>query len=562
MNNIKPYAAFHVDVFDCFRVFNWQSQEQIEEYISQCSNAGIRHLYIRLSVVGTFVHRTSIERQVDIDKPGKEFLRPAGNFDVLKTCIEAGRKHNIRIIPWMTMFDEGWAPRLKGQTKSVEDYNLRHYGNIKIMGDDLNLYDYIPNVEKWFDKNVPKGFQKVIPAIEQSQGLDADDIWANYSLFARNNPQFLTQDKYGYKLGRCLSYSYDEAKKYRLSLIQEVLEYGCDSICLDMTRWPCEHDTRLFDNEGVNHFGYDPLTVKTFEEKYGKDISSVDNADSDWIQHRCDTGATAFLEYLNNQIPDIRIHTMVLMADSKQQAFLDPATWLKKNLVEKILPFEFGERYGILNRAVDSPLQPKSYRGTYFDWVNRWADKDLPSENIEMCINMGFYHDGSETVYNKRLMTPDELKRLLKICNERNISGLSLYEACHVRKNHYNVIAEHENKSSHTEIKPNLGLASSFHSDTVQLQLNVNGDDYLPERALWFLDDKLLQDIRTAPMTVGRWTKIVTSDGKIPERINLEPSSVKPDSIITVKTEMAGNKYSKSWEINITNQKLLIEPLS
>lgn len=554
-----PQVALHVDVYDCIKVWEWSCAADVHTFIAHCAKSGIHHLYWRLSIVGTFLHHTKIERQMP-NNAEHHHIELSHRMDLLETGVEAAKKYGVKIYPWITMFDEGFAPRLNGQQPVLEEYFFHHDWPVRVMNDSLILCDGIPHPEKWFDSPVPPGFESVIPAVEQSQGCDPKDPWSMYSLFAKNYPQYLTSDRYGTRLGRVLGLSYPEVRKYKLSLIREVMDYGCDGVCLDFTRWPGEHDVKLFDEDVVNVFGYDGPAVSSFQDTYGQNPATMLNSDPRWVQHRCDCGATRFLRDLREMAgSNFSIHTMVYLTDNIKEAFLDTTTWMKNNLVDKVIPFGHAERYGILNRAVDSPHQPPPRRKTYKEWFYEWSKNALIPNKVEFAVNMGVFSDSPSAVYSQRLLSDATLREYIELCRDYRLGGLALYEACHVRKSHMSVIEEFLNhKSTPCNYEPDFQLVAT-HIDpsktSWKVEVKVLGNNYLPDRMAFCLNDFPIQDVSIAPATIGRWSSVRGTKGEIPDAIVLESADIQNHTTLQVDAWMGEHKTTTQWDIRLDKTK-------
>lgn len=187
-----------------------------------------------------------------------------------------------------------------------------------------------------------------------------DHGWGLQSEFSKKHPEFRWHKRNGTPYYSQLSFAYPEVRKYKQSLLRELLaNYPLDGFFLDWIRTGDVRDNPQNDADGVADYGFEKPNLERFKKRFKKDAHDVANTDDAWVRLRAEP-QTEFMR---------EVHKLV----RKQKRKL-PVTAMVGH------PWHYrGEQ-----NKIDGNL-----RGLLLD-VKTWAREGL----IDGAIAAGYYRDG------------------------------------------------------------------------------------------------------------------------------------------------------------------------
>ena len=206
----------------------------IAEYFRKCKAHGITGVLWRVSCMGQFGYRTKVgtiypDLNGDSLSDGEIKMREyIKRFDPVEVAVREARKNDIQIYFWMTLSDEA--------------YNHPTRGKI------------------------------------------------HHSQFQLDHPETILLDRQGNPLYGTMCYSEPAARKYRMDIIRELIEYKADGIYL-CTR---SHCFSFGTDKSGNDYGFNPTVVRQYKERYGVDILTQDFDVKKWQ----DLKAEGFEEFM------------------------------------------------------------------------------------------------------------------------------------------------------------------------------------------------------------------------------------------------------------------------
>ena len=147
-----------------------------------------------------------------------------------------------------------------------------------------------------------------------------------HSNFFHRYPKYHCLDRKGQRVCR-LSYAYPAVQEHMLKLIDEIIQYKPDGICLCLIR-------------GVPLVLYEPIMVEGFKEEYGIDPRKLSATDKRWKDYQAKV-ITLFIRKVKKLLkPHQRLSVIVpgLQRDCQRWGF-DVATWVKEGIVNDVFPF-------------------------------------------------------------------------------------------------------------------------------------------------------------------------------------------------------------------------------
>ena len=413
------------DVADNIGFAGWGEPEAIDRYFQDCQRRSVNLVGWRLSICGDFLYHSEIEHCPLT--PGSFHQRYCSDItkkhDFLRLGAESARKYGISFFAYLAMFDEGWFPRFKFLGRTVEQYYQSEGFKFLTYDDNYALKPGLQSLDNWLDdpgQDEKDRYKMMIPAVEQGQDIPRDRPWAYCSRFIRKYPEFASETHSGFKMGRHLSYAYQQVREYRLSLLKEIAACGCDGFILDYTRWSEGHDVPLHDKNGVCVTGYDEPSKKLFKEKHGRSADSVDNADPQWIKCRAEASHTRFLSELREALPDNAIIANVGLNDPLKAGFVDVPDWTAKSLVDAVFVYQCQRDYydPCTIATSDYPtLRERHQKSSLIQWTDEWLKK--VDEKVPLLFNPW------TRVYDEKDPSPGKC---------RNISERELYEQVRTQK--------------------------------------------------------------------------------------------------------------------------------
>lgn len=230
--------------------------------------------------------------------------------------------------------------------------------------------------------------------------LENDHGGGLQSRLAAEHPEYAHVDRFGRSETGCLSFSFPEARAYKIALITEILQFPIDGIWLDFSR--CAPGI-MCDEDGISLYGYDTATVQDFRRIHGIDPHAIPNNDTIWTAFRA-RYTSLFMQELVAEIKKLGIHIPV---------YVDmPAETLKASINKKFVDMESLVKLGA--------------QGI----VAGYYDVEMP--------------EGVKKIFRRRLWKahPDILELLVKECNDRGFDEVMMQESDNLEtENLWNTIA-------------------------------------------------------------------------------------------------------------------------
>ncbi|MFH0962612.1 MAG: hypothetical protein V2A58_01225 [Planctomycetota bacterium] len=432
-----------VDDMDSANMHGWTSLRDVEAFIRKCARHGVKTIFWRLSQIGGFGYPTRFDRIQTCD-PDTPYAKLIHSADVPAALPAIARPLGVRVFGWFTMFDEGWFPRFRSLIPNVKTYyksfpmNSRFYRSLdylsyrKTFDTEKDFRDYLPG-------SPGPAYRDVLPAVGMGKAIPSNDPWACYSYFARRHPECLVRTREGLRVGRCLSYAFPAVRAYRRHMVEEVLSCGLDGVLLDFTRWPADNDVLTLDEDGVARCGYEAPLVEGFRRRFRRNPARISNADPDWLQYRADHGPTRFLRdlraRLRRRFPKSKLAAMVHLERPLEEAFVDPATWMRDRLVDILLPYINPDRW----RAVNDPNVRDHRLTDYLSMGFHWADLARKRVKIVNCIKPTLYNPES-FYWQQESISPRELYIGIQDLKRAGSDGLAFYEEVTLTPTHWQAL--------------------------------------------------------------------------------------------------------------------------
>jgi len=116
-----------------------------------------------------------------------------------------------------------------------------------------------------------------------------DHGWGLQSEFTKKHPELRWRRRNGQAYRSQLSFAFPEVKKYKLSILEELLgNYPLDGLFLDWIRTGDVRDNPQTDADGVADSGYETPSLDKFQTQFGLDAHMVPNNDERWVRIRAE----------------------------------------------------------------------------------------------------------------------------------------------------------------------------------------------------------------------------------------------------------------------------------
>jgi hypothetical protein len=186
-----------------------------------------------------------------------------------------------------------------------------------------------------------------------------DHGWGWPSEFTKAHPQFRWVRRDGRPYHSQLSFAFEEVRKYKLALLEELLAYPIDGVFLDWIRTGDIRDNPQNTAEGIADYGYEAPNVEAFKKQYGVDPHAVAVDDERWAHVRAEP-QTRFMRAARGLQKTLR--------PGMPLAVLVGHTWHYRGAIDRIA----GNLRGLL---LDVPA---------------WAEEGL----MDAAVAAGYYRDG------------------------------------------------------------------------------------------------------------------------------------------------------------------------
>lgn len=242
------------------------------------------------------------------------------------------------------------------------------------------------------------------------------------SRFWWENPHLRIKDRRGNPKIH-LSYAYPEVRKWKLSILRELMNYDLDGLNLDFVRHP-------------PFFGYDDPLVEGFKKDYGQSPPNLAEDDR-WLRHRAAV-MTDFLRQVRHKLDKLekgRGKRLEISARVDHRHYLhhglDIETWIREGLLNKLVVSEHGSLGGFL-----FSLKPfrEMVKGTpcelYFGEEVVCSGHDLTPQEDQLLAQGKLT---KETIARRKLSTEEYCKRALQWYSE-GADGVHIFNDHHNRE--------------------------------------------------------------------------------------------------------------------------------
>lgn len=250
---------------------------------------------------------------------------------------------NIRLLFW----GNGVGDWCNYPTK-VGNYFSKYTSKIDITADDMNTLQQ--NIQIWQKENwdsmaiareyaKKRGWEFHVYIRMQGFGVLYPKGMLVQSDFFAAHPEYYCRDKQGVPVCK-LSYAYPAVQEHMLALIEEILTYQPDGICLNFTR-------------GLPMVLYEDVLVEKYQALYHQDPRLLPEDEPRWLALQKDT-VTAFIQKVKKVLNGRRLSVMVPgdPQDAEKYA-LDIPRWVKEGYIDDLAVA--GTRYNAHDVHVDDP---------------------------------------------------------------------------------------------------------------------------------------------------------------------------------------------------------------
>ena len=284
-------------------------------------------------------------------KPGETGFRKAWGPEGVRSMLDTCKATGWRRIHWR-VFDGGRAAyhsKLMDPDGGKMEEDNYHADNPEAVR-QFESYDYA-NFDTLAEA-VRYGHEIGLEIYAWASINEDDHAWGTPSRFSKNHPECRWCKRDGTVYRSQTSFAFPEAMRYKLGLIEELLEgYEIDGLFLDWIRTGDIRDNPQNDATGVANFGYEKPLVDGFKARYGVDPLSLPNGDERWVRFRAGP-QTEFMRGVRKLVKAKRpqgvpVSVMVghpwhYRGDSKidgnlRGLLLDLTTWAREGLIDEAL---------------------------------------------------------------------------------------------------------------------------------------------------------------------------------------------------------------------------------
>ncbi len=228
-----------------------------------------------------------------------------------------------------------------------------------------------------------------------------DHGWGWQSRFTQAHPQCRWRRRDGTAYHSQLSFAYPEVRRYKLSLIREVLAgYRVDGLFLDWIRTGDVRDNPQTDPDGVANYGYEEPLVRGFKAKHGVDPHDVPNGDERWVRFRAEPH-TRFMrdarKLVRRLAPGKPLAVMVShpwayrgFGDRKDGSLrgllLDVKTWAREGLIDEAVAEGYYTAGGTPEKAFEA-LKAET-EGRVRLWFYGWVPSSVEGFEADRALAM------------------------------------------------------------------------------------------------------------------------------------------------------------------------------
>lgn len=302
--------------------------------------------YIRLEEIEDkqFLPKTRIPVAITADGWGAFGYCPhQKSEDLLVNFEQIPRDLNIKLLFW----GNGVGDWCNYPTK-IGNYFSKYTSPIDIRADDMNILQRNAQIwqkQSWDSMAIvreyarQRGWEFHVYIRMQGFGVLYPKGMLVQSDFFAAHPEYYCRDKQGVPVCK-LSYAYPAVQEHMLALIEEILTYQPDGICLNFTR-------------GLPMVLYEDVLVEQYQALYHEDPRQLPEDEPRWLALQKDT-VTAFIQKVKKVLNGRRLSVMVPgnPQDAEKYA-LDIPRWVKDGYIDDLVVA--GTRYNVHDVHVDDP---------------------------------------------------------------------------------------------------------------------------------------------------------------------------------------------------------------
>ncbi len=209
MKKMAKELILNVDYYDHVGFYKrLYDEKRIEYLLRKCKQIGAKTIFWRVSVCGKVAYPSQVgtvfNGGLPNNHPGNKLAKILDKFDPLKVACEIAHSFDLKIYPWITLFDD-YYPGLQSQ------FSLQH-----------PEYLFVSRDGKEYFKGVlcyayPQVRQHTLLQIKELVSYDIDGIYLCTRSHAAHSEPSTTSDKFGYN--RPIVEEYE--KRYGVNILEE-----------------------------------------------------------------------------------------------------------------------------------------------------------------------------------------------------------------------------------------------------------------------------------------------------------------------------------------------------
>jgi hypothetical protein len=325
----------------------------VRHMLDACRAAGWSRVYWRVCDAGQATYNSKLMRAGE----------HADEDNIFNLQTDAGREAVKRLLPNLT------AEQGRGYLKKLAEMDYGAFDSLAAAvayGHEIGV-----QVHAWVTIN------------------EDDHGWGWASEFARKHPQFRWVRRDGRPYRSQMSFAFEEVRKYKRGILDELLAYPIDGLLLDWIRTGDIRDNPQNDPAGVADYGYEKPNIDSLGAKFGVAPGDIEAGDERWARVRAEP-QTAFMraarELCRSRKPALPLAVMVghpwhyrgsvdRIAGNLKGLLLDVATWAKGGLVDSVVPAGYYRDGGTPEKAYRALKEETG--GNADVWSYAWVPQNV-----------------------------------------------------------------------------------------------------------------------------------------------------------------------------------------
>jgi len=246
------------------------------------------------------------------------------------------------------------------------------------------------------------GFDSLAAAVEYGHAIglqihawatinEDDHGWGSRSEFAKAHPEWRWVRRDGRPYRSQLSFAFEEVRRYKLALIEELLAgYAIDGLLLDWIRTGDVRDNPQNDPAGIANYGHETPNLARFKALHGRDPRDLPADDDRWASVRAEP-QTLFMrrvrELARSRPRPVAVAALVghpwhyrgdvgqPIAGNLKGLLLDTGTWAEEGLVDSVVAAGYYRDGGTPEQA-HCALREET-RGKVDVWTYAWVPRSV-----------------------------------------------------------------------------------------------------------------------------------------------------------------------------------------